>query len=67
MSSSSSSFYNMFGNHTRWLGKPSLTTSDLIDGAKKPSSSQINTQISCKMKYARNVRIATAIQRPGTY
>ena len=65
--SSSSPFYNMFGNRTRWRAKPSLTTSDLTAGAKKPSSSQINTQISCKMKYAQNVRIATSIQRSNTY
>lgn len=68
--SSSSSFYNMFGKQTTRV-IPSIIFNKAIDGEvidyKKSSSSQIDTQISCKMKYAQKVRIATAIQHPGSF
>ncbi len=67
--SSSSSFYNMFGKQTTRV-IPSIILNTVTDGStdyKKSSSSQIETQISCKMKYAQRVRTATAIQHSGTY
>lgn len=67
--SSNSSFYNMFGKQTTRVIPAILvnTGTDNSTNYKKSSSSQINTQISCKMKYAQRIRVSTGTQQSGTY
>lgn len=67
--SSNSSFYNMFGKQTTRVIPAILVNTGTDDSTnyKKSSSSQINTQISCKMKYAQRIRVSTGTQQSGTY
>ena len=67
--SSNSSFYNMFGKQTTRVIPAILVNTGTDDSTnyKKSSSSQIDTQISCKMKYAKRIRVATGTQQSGTY
>ena len=67
--SSNSSFYNMFGKQTTRV-IPAILVNTVTDDStnyKKSSSSQIDTQISCKMKYAQRIRVSTGTQQSGTY
>ena len=58
--SSNSSFYNMFGKQTTRVIPAILVNTGTDDSTnyKKSSSSQIDTQISCKMKYAKSIVFA---------